>query len=54
MKNLKCFKTDCWNKDYSVKISFNIQCTSRINKVKMKVMQGVNMDKLFVRLNSLI
>jgi hypothetical protein len=44
-KNLKCFKTECWSKECSVKISSNIQCTSQINKVKMKVMHGVNMDK---------
>jgi hypothetical protein len=31
---------------YSVKISFNIQCTSRVNKMKIKVMHGVNMDKV--------
>jgi hypothetical protein len=30
----------------SVKISFNIQCNSRINNVKMKVMHGVNTDKM--------
>jgi hypothetical protein len=28
---------------------FNIQCTSRYNKVKMKVMHGINMDKLNAR-----
>jgi hypothetical protein len=26
--------------------SFNIQCTSQYSKVTMKVMNGINMDKL--------
>jgi hypothetical protein len=39
-------KTECWNKDYSNKIIINIQFTSRNNKVKMKMMHGVNMDKM--------